>query len=158
MLGSLIELHIPALSSRHTDNSNETVTVSGGGVSVPNLPDLYPTLLPLLEHLHCLWELVLTAEPVVVLAPSPFQCSSTVQALTTIIQPLRYLNSIVALPTSSFFSFSSFFLGIFFFSFQFDFLFFSILIFNCLTFFPFFLFLFLVFPYELIFLIIWLMS
>lgn len=89
MLGSLIELHIPALSSRHTDNSNETVTVSGGGVSVPNLPDLYPTLLPLLEHLHCLWELVLTAEPVVVLAPSPFQCSSTVQALTTIIQPLR---------------------------------------------------------------------
>lgn len=98
MLGSLIELHIPALSSRHTDNSNETVTVSGGGVSVPNLPDLYPTLLPLLEHLHCLWELVLTAEPVVVLAPSPFQCSSTVQALTTIIQPLRYLNSIVALP------------------------------------------------------------
>ena len=99
MLGSLIELHIPALSSRHTDNSNETVTVSGGGVSVPNLPDLYPTLLPLLEHLHCLWELVLTAEPVVVLAPSPFQCSSTVQALTTIIQPLRYyLNSIVVLP------------------------------------------------------------
>ena len=98
MLGSLIELHIPALSSRHTDNSNETVTVSGGGVSVPNLPDLYPTLLPLLEHLHCLWELVLTAEPVVVLAPSPFQCSSTVQALTTIIQPLRYdLNSIVVL-------------------------------------------------------------
>ncbi|XP_023322220.1 protein DENND6A [Eurytemora carolleeae] len=91
MLGSLIELHIPALSSRHTDNSNETVTVSGGGVSVPNLPDLYPTLLPLLEHLHCLWELVLTAEPVVVLAPSPFQCSSTVQALTTIIQPLRYV-------------------------------------------------------------------
>ena len=90
MLGSLLELHIPALSSRHTDNSNETVTVSGGGVSVPNQPDLYPTLLPLLEHIHCLWELVLTAEPVVVLAPSPFQCSSTVQALTSIIQPLRY--------------------------------------------------------------------
>ena len=134
MLGSLIELHIPALSSRHTDNSNETVTVSGGGVSVPNLPDLYPTLLPLLEHLHCLWELVLTAEPVVVLAPSPFQCSSTVQALTTIIQPLRYdLNSIVVLSppplsTSSFFS-------------------------SIVFFFPILFFLFLVFPYESIFLI-----
>ena len=90
MLGSVLELHVPSLSSRHTDNSSETVTVSGGGVSGPPPPDLFPTLVPLLEQLHCLWELVLTAEPLVVLAPSPAQCSSTVQALTTIIQPLRY--------------------------------------------------------------------
>jgi len=91
LLGCLLELHIPALSSRHTDNSNETVTVSGSGVPQPPLPDLFPTLLPFIEHLHCLWELVLTAEPVVVLAPSPTQCTSTVQALTTIIHPLRYV-------------------------------------------------------------------
>ena len=89
LLGCVLELHIPATSSRHTDNSNETVTVSGSGVPQTPLPDLFPTLLPLLEHLHCLWELVLTAEPVVVLAPSPTQCSTTVQALTTIIHPLR---------------------------------------------------------------------
>ena len=88
MLGSVIELYIPALSSRHTDCSNETVTVSGGGGTSP-LPDLFPTLLPLLDHLHCLWELVLTGEPLVVLAPSPSQSSTTVQALTSIIQPLR---------------------------------------------------------------------
>lgn len=90
LLGTVLELHIPALSSRHTDNSIETVTVSGG-VSVPPMPDLFPTLLPLLDQLYCLWELVLTAEPVVVLAPSPCQCTSTVQALTTIIHPLRFV-------------------------------------------------------------------
>jgi hypothetical protein len=87
VLGTVVELHIPAHSSRHTDNSNETVTVSRGLVPTP--PDLFPTLLPLLESLHILWELVLTAEPIVVLAASPAQCSTTVQALTTIIQPLR---------------------------------------------------------------------
>ena len=89
MLGYVVELHIPALSSRHTDSSNETVTVNGAASLATHVPDLFPTLLPLVEHLHCLWELVLTAEPVVVLAPSPTQCTSTVQALTTIIQPLR---------------------------------------------------------------------
>ena len=90
VLGTVVELHVPAHSSRHTDNSNETVTVSRGlGGLVPAPPDLFPTLLPLLESLHSLWELVLTAEPIVVLAASPAQCSTTVQALTTIIQPLR---------------------------------------------------------------------
>ena len=90
MLGTVVELHVPAHSSRHTDNSNETVTVSRGlGGLVPAPPDLFPTLLPLLESLHIQWELVLTAEPIVVLAASPAQCSTTVQALTTIIQPLR---------------------------------------------------------------------
>jgi hypothetical protein len=93
LLGSVIELYIPCLSSRHTDNSNETVTVSESSSlqGLPQPPDLFPTLYPLLEQLHCVWELVLTAQPLVVLAPSPAQCSATVQALTTIIHPLRYV-------------------------------------------------------------------
>jgi hypothetical protein len=92
VLGTVVELHIPAHSSRHTDNSNETVTVSRGlGSLVAPPADLFPTLLPLLESLHILWELVLTAEPLVVLAASPAQCSTTVQALTSIIQPLRFV-------------------------------------------------------------------
>ena len=77
MLGYVVELHIPALSSRHTDSSNETVTVNGAGNLASCIPDLFPTLLPLVDHLHCLWELVLTAEPLVILAPSPSQESET---------------------------------------------------------------------------------
>jgi len=92
LLGSVIELHIPSLSSRHSDNSLETVTVNDSSTGLQcQPPDLYPTLYPLLEQLHCVWELVLTAQPLVVLAPSPAQCSATVQALTTIIHPLRYV-------------------------------------------------------------------
>merc|ERR1719382_1223357 len=36
-------------------------------------------------------ELALTAEPLVVLAPSPSQCSATVQAITSLIHPLRFM-------------------------------------------------------------------
>ena len=52
MLGYVVELHIPALSSRHTDSSNETVTVNGAASLATPVPDLFPTLLPLVEHLH----------------------------------------------------------------------------------------------------------
>ena len=48
------------------------------------------SLLPVVEHIHSLWELVLTAEPLVVMAPTPTLCSATVQHLTSIIYPLSY--------------------------------------------------------------------
>jgi len=94
VLGTLVELHIPALSSRSGESSCETVTISS---SAPLCPlssletELFPILLPLLDHLHTLWELALTAEPLVVQAPSPAQCSATVQALTSLIHPLRFV-------------------------------------------------------------------
>jgi len=94
LLGSIIELHIPSLSSRHTDNSNETVTVNSTSIGMSSAvlgTDLFPVLFPLLEQLHCIWELVLTADPLVVLSRCPAQCSATVQALTSIIHPLRYV-------------------------------------------------------------------
>ena len=53
--------------------------------------ELFSVMSPLLDHLHTLWELSLTAEPLVVQAASPAQCSATVQALTAIIHPLVYL-------------------------------------------------------------------
>ena len=92
VLGTLIELHIPAVTSRSGDSSCETVTISSTAPMVPLSPldtELFPVLLPLLDHLHTLWELSLTAEPLVVQAPSPAQCSATVQALTSLIHPLR---------------------------------------------------------------------
>jgi len=95
LLGSLIDLHIPSVASRAGEASQETVTVSSSGPLVP-LPSLdstslFSVLLPLLESLHTLWELALTAEPLVVLAPSPAQCSATVQAVTSLIHPLRFM-------------------------------------------------------------------
>jgi len=94
VLGTLIELHIPATTARSGDSSCETVTISSSAPLCPLTPldtELFPVLLPLLEHLHTLWELSLTAEPLVVQAPSPAQCSATVQALTSLIHPLRFV-------------------------------------------------------------------
>ena len=48
------------------------------------------SLLPVVDHIHTLWELVLTGEPLVVMAPTPTLCSATVQHLTSIIYPLSY--------------------------------------------------------------------
>lgn len=44
--------------------------------------DLFQSLGCVLAHVHLLWELVLTAEPIVVMATSPADCSAMVQALT----------------------------------------------------------------------------
>ena len=52
--------------------------------------DLFTCLLPVVEHIHALWELVLTAEPVVVMASTPALSSATVQYLTGVIYPLSY--------------------------------------------------------------------
>merc|ERR1719228_2428748 len=95
LLGTLVELHVPSISCRAGEACQETVTVSSSGPLCP-LPSLEATslfsvLLPLLDSVHTLWELSLSAEPLVVQAPSPAQCSGTVQALTGLIQPLRFM-------------------------------------------------------------------
>lgn len=95
LLGTLLELHIPSASSRAGEACQETVTVSSAAPLCP-LPaldscSLFSVLLPLLDSVHTLWELALTAEPIVVMAPSPAQCSATVQAVTSLIHPLRFM-------------------------------------------------------------------
>lgn len=91
VLGSLLQLHLPQASDQ--TSIQETVSWSGSGVSmsVSTSTELFTVLSPLLDHLHTLWELSLTAEPLVVQAASPAQCSATVQALTSIIHPLTFL-------------------------------------------------------------------
>ena len=97
LLGCLFQLFIPSQQSvaRGTGGESccETVSlsVSPGCLPLSGPPDLFSLLLPLLEHLHTLWELSLTAEPLVVQASSPSLCSATVQALTTLIHPLRFM-------------------------------------------------------------------
>lgn len=43
--------------------------------------DIFQSLLSVLSHIHLLWELVLTAEPIVVMGSSPTDCSAMVQSL-----------------------------------------------------------------------------
>lgn len=44
--------------------------------------NLFELFKPVLSHIHLLWELVITSEPIVVMASSPTNCSSMVLALT----------------------------------------------------------------------------
>ena len=98
LMGHLFQVHLPSSSTRSVECGNETVTLAPNqtGMFLPNLTtsadtiDLFTCLLPVIEQAHTLWELVLTAEPLVVMASNPTICSSTVQYLTTIIYPLSY--------------------------------------------------------------------
>lgn len=93
LLGNLFQVHLPSLSTRSVESGNETVTLSPDhGDLLPSLSevDLFTCLLPVIEQLHTLWELVLTAEPLVIMASTPTISSATVQYLTSIIYPLSY--------------------------------------------------------------------
>lgn len=53
---------------------------------------LFEVLQPVLSYIHMLWELVLTAEPLVVMASSPTGCSTMVLALTRYASIYSFLN------------------------------------------------------------------
>ncbi len=94
LLGSLFQVHLPSHSTRSVESGSETVTFSplSAGELLPSVSevDLFTCLLPVVEHIHALWELVLTTEPLVVMASTPSLSSATVQYLTSIIYPLSY--------------------------------------------------------------------
>lgn len=52
--------------------------------------DIFRSLYSIISYTHLLWELVLTAEPIVVMATSPSDCSHMVQSLMSLISPLPY--------------------------------------------------------------------
>nr|XP_056702655.1 protein DENND6B [Euleptes europaea] len=52
--------------------------------------DLFRCFQPMLTHVQMLWELMLLAEPLVVMAPSPAVSSEVVLALTSCLAPLKY--------------------------------------------------------------------
>ncbi|XP_034490164.1 protein DENND6B [Drosophila innubila] len=52
--------------------------------------ELFRSLSFVMDHLYTLWELVITAEPIVVVGTSPADCSHMVQALVAVIAPLEY--------------------------------------------------------------------
>ena len=81
----IFQVHLPSSSTRSVECGNETVTLApndssflpnlsssglsgcGGSFSSEGFPmDLFTCLLPVIEQAHAIWELVLTAEPLVV--------------------------------------------------------------------------------------------
>ena len=52
--------------------------------------NIYNSLLPILSHAQLIWELVITCEPLIVMASTPDVCSDVVQSLVSIIHPLKY--------------------------------------------------------------------
>ncbi|XP_017768468.1 PREDICTED: protein DENND6B isoform X2 [Nicrophorus vespilloides] len=96
LLGSVFQTFIP-----HQRNStslilqlaglNEVATSSENQIqaSVEDL-NLFDIFQPVLSHIDMLWELVITAEPLIVMASSPNHCSLMVLALTRIISPLKF--------------------------------------------------------------------
>ncbi|XP_023722839.1 protein DENND6A isoform X3 [Cryptotermes secundus] len=98
LLGTVLQAHIPSHS-----NKVGPVTAPGSPSEMNLSPVPPPTVLssvhevhmfhcfsPVISHVHLLWELVLTAEPIVVMSGSPTTCSRMVQALVSMITPLMY--------------------------------------------------------------------
>ncbi|GJQ68117.1 hypothetical protein Trydic_g10709 [Trypoxylus dichotomus] len=96
LLGSVFQTYIP-----HQGNAssliiqlatlNDIPRTFGNQIqtSVEDL-NLFEILQPVLAHIDMLWELVITAEPLIVMATSPTYCSAMVLALTRMISPLKY--------------------------------------------------------------------
>lgn len=55
--------------------------------------DIFNSLYCVLSHIHLLWELVLTGEPIVVIGTSPTDSSHMVQSLMSLISPLVYASA-----------------------------------------------------------------
>lgn len=68
----------------------ENSSVQPFTLSSINEVDLMLGLGDILPHIQLIWELVLLGEPIVVMAPSPTRCSTTVLSLVSSINPLRY--------------------------------------------------------------------
>ncbi|CAG0892421.1 unnamed protein product [Darwinula stevensoni] len=97
LLGNILQVRIP---TKH-DKIGTGFALEGQS-SPPHSPssligmgtygdrDSFRLLFPILTQVHLLWELVLTAEPLVVMASTPGTCSEMVQALIGLIWPLKY--------------------------------------------------------------------
>uniref|UniRef100_H2YY45 UDENN domain-containing protein n=1 Tax=Ciona savignyi TaxID=51511 RepID=H2YY45_CIOSA len=94
LMGLLLHVRIPTKQDKPGTNVLEITDKNSdpGAFSLSSIHEvnLYESLCDVLPHIHLLWELVLIGAPIVVMAPSPTVCSSTVLALVSSISPLRY--------------------------------------------------------------------
>ncbi|GFX69740.1 protein DENND6B [Trichonephila clavipes] len=97
LMGNVLQICIPSRLDKSTSSPEEP-----GEEKYPitffdkiNIPstieiDAFRCFLPVLSHIQLLWELVITAEPIIVMAGSPNITCDMVQALICMIWPLRY--------------------------------------------------------------------
>jgi len=90
LLGTVLQVQVPGDSGLLVSN---VVIQSIGSPSVLtciHFNNLFSCFSNCIYHIQLLWELVLTGEPIVVMASSPENCSQMVHALATMIMPLIY--------------------------------------------------------------------
>ncbi|XP_059488518.1 protein DENND6A isoform X2 [Neocloeon triangulifer] len=94
LLGEIIQTQIPCKSSSlmSPGSPSKCVVQAPSPTVLPSVHEinLFRNFCPVLSHVHLLWELVLTAEPIIVMAPSPTVCSEMVYSLVSMIVPLLY--------------------------------------------------------------------
>ncbi|XP_008775891.2 protein DENND6B isoform X1 [Phoenix dactylifera] len=96
--GSPMDLPIGTAALRvHLPPSPDDLAAAPFPLANPSVPhglfhdaDLFAAFRGLLLHLWTLWELMLLGEPILVIAPTPPQCSEAVAALVSLVAPLRY--------------------------------------------------------------------
>lgn len=94
ILGSTLTYHVPYSSSTPhiIDPSTRVLAFTPRDQVVSNLQsvNIYSVFRAIPSKLWLLWELVLTGEPLLIVSPSPPQCSDAVIGLVSLISPLRY--------------------------------------------------------------------
>ncbi|XP_058838175.1 protein DENND6A [Topomyia yanbarensis] len=96
ILGSVYEISIPKqnIKSQTAEKikSESAISVSPQTQIIGSIHeiDIFKSLQFFLPHIHLLWELVLTGEPIVVTGTSPTDCAHMVQSLMSLINPLSY--------------------------------------------------------------------
>ncbi|XP_055601471.1 uncharacterized protein LOC129750540 [Uranotaenia lowii] len=96
LLGSIYEVSIPKQNYKSftteklkSENISSTSPQTQIIASIHEI-DIFKSLQFFLPHIHLLWELVLTGEPIVVTGTSPTDCAHMVQSLMSLINPLSY--------------------------------------------------------------------
>lgn len=96
LLGSIYEIPIPKQNYKSftaekikPDNTSSPSSQTQIIASIHEI-DIFKSLQYFLPHIHLLWELVLTGEPIVVTGTSPTDCAHMVQSLMSLISPLSY--------------------------------------------------------------------
>lgn len=95
IFGTVLQVRIPSRSDKLLDRVPIKTTPSPVLPAPSILPSLYEidifsSFQTILPHIQMLWELVLTGEPLVVMAASPSVTSAAVQALISLIGPQKY--------------------------------------------------------------------
>lgn len=95
----IYQINLPTISGKKGNNVDlKNVTIKKNSLnafsvkflSSVNELELFQCLCFTLENLYTLWELVLIAEPIVVVGTSPADCSHMVHSLVSLIAPIEY--------------------------------------------------------------------